>query len=344
MINYTFDLVVNSHTVSNVNLKTGEVVIGMSDISGLNTAINNAKFDGNLTGNLTVSGTSSFAGNVNMTGNNTIIRNGQVDNDLTVYGLLKANEIQSVGSAIVGTAGKGNGLTVNGIIQINNDGNDASLVVNGGLQGLKLYTLGGIDVGGGSIVRGDLTVQGNLNANINASNLNISYNYYANSPPDANPSWCRIMTINKAVNRFTPIKFNILGSRGNASGWPIVFDEDYFIRFRRDTTTDDLSNTYYYDCNRKINYPNPPTQLSFVRISFTVMDVYLYRETTYLVLGSILINKISTDIITTYTSESVLSTAPENSKYCPVKYTTIPVPPATGNYTLQSRDGVLSWA
>jgi hypothetical protein len=42
MITYTFDLVVNSHTVSSVNLKTGEVVIGMSDISGLNSAINNA--------------------------------------------------------------------------------------------------------------------------------------------------------------------------------------------------------------------------------------------------------------------------------------------------------------
>jgi hypothetical protein len=39
----------------------------MSDISGLNTAINNAKFDGNLTGNLSVSGTSSFAGDVNIT-------------------------------------------------------------------------------------------------------------------------------------------------------------------------------------------------------------------------------------------------------------------------------------
>jgi hypothetical protein len=33
MITYIFDLVVNSHTVSSVNLKTGEVVIGMSDIS-----------------------------------------------------------------------------------------------------------------------------------------------------------------------------------------------------------------------------------------------------------------------------------------------------------------------
>jgi hypothetical protein len=89
MINYTFDLVVNSHTVLSVNLKTGEVVMGMSDILRLSTAIDNAKFDGNLTGNLTVSGTSTFGGNVNITGTNTAITNGQVSNDLAVYGLIK---------------------------------------------------------------------------------------------------------------------------------------------------------------------------------------------------------------------------------------------------------------
>jgi hypothetical protein len=336
MINYTFDLVVNSHTVSSVNLKTGEVVIGMSDISGLNTAINNAKFDGNLTGNLTVSGTSSFAGNVSMNGNNTIIRNGQVDNDLTVYGLLKANEIQSVGSATVGTAGKGNGLIVNGIIQINNDGYDASLVVNGGLQGLKLYTIGGIDVGGGSIVRGDLTVQGNLSA----SNVNMLYTYAAPSA-STSPNWCRIMTITLS-NKFIPFKFNILGSRPT-SGWGTWFDEDYYIQFRRDTTTDDLSNTYYYYANRTSNYPCAAIQLSFVRTLVNELDVYMYRDRNDTMSGSILFNKYTNATITTYTAEPVLTTAPENSYFCPLRFANVPAPPATGNYTLQSRDGVLSW-
>jgi hypothetical protein len=41
MITYTFDLVLNSHTVSTVNGKTGEVVLGISDLSGLQTVINN---------------------------------------------------------------------------------------------------------------------------------------------------------------------------------------------------------------------------------------------------------------------------------------------------------------
>jgi hypothetical protein len=120
--------------------------------------------------------------------------------------------LNTSGNLSVGTAGKGNGLTVNGIVQILNDGNDASLIVNGGMQGSKLYTLGGIDVGGGSIVRGDLTIQGNLNARINASNVNMSYTYTAPSS-STSPNWCRIMTINMISSRFSPLKLNIIGSR-----------------------------------------------------------------------------------------------------------------------------------
>jgi hypothetical protein len=275
-----------------------------------------------------------------MTGNNTIIRNGQADNDLTVYGLLKANELQSVGSATVGTAGKGNGLIVNGIIQINNDGYDASLVVNGGLQGLKLYTIGGIDVGGGSIVRGDLTVQGNLNADINASNVNISYTYTAPSS-STSPNWCRIMTIG-ITSRFSPFKFSIIGSRP-ASGWRTWFDEEYYIQPRRDTTTAALNDTYYYYANRTSNYPCATLQLCFVRTSLNELDVYMYRDRGDIMSGSIVFNKLPTNIITTYTNEPVLTTAPENSSFCPLRFAIVPSPPATGNYTLQSRDGVLSW-
>jgi hypothetical protein len=52
MNTYTFDLVLNDHVVSAVNGKTGDVNLVINDISGLQTAISNTKFDGNLNGNL----------------------------------------------------------------------------------------------------------------------------------------------------------------------------------------------------------------------------------------------------------------------------------------------------
>jgi hypothetical protein len=85
-------------------------------------------------------------------------------------------------------------------------------------------------------------------------------------------------------------------------------------------------------------------KLSFVRTSFNEIDVYIYRDHNYAMSGSTLFNKLSTAVITTYSSEPVLTTAPDNASFCPMRFATVPVPPATGNYTLQSRDGTLSWA
>jgi hypothetical protein len=52
-------------------------------------------------------------------------------------------------------------------------------------------------------------------------------------------------------------------------------------------------------------------QLGFIRISTKITDVYFYRETNQWFRGSILFNKYSSDVITTYTTEPVLSTAPD---------------------------------
>jgi hypothetical protein len=80
-----------------------------------------------------------------------------------------------------------------------------------------------------------------------------SYTYNAPAPTAA-PNWCRIMTITMSANRFTPLEFNILGSRP-ALGWPTYFDDNYYIQFRRDTTTAELGDTYYSYAYRRTNYP-----------------------------------------------------------------------------------------
>jgi hypothetical protein len=67
-ITYLFDLVLDSHAVSSVNAKTGHVVIGISDIAGLQTEIDNSHFNGNLVGDLTVSGVPSLSGSTNIGG------------------------------------------------------------------------------------------------------------------------------------------------------------------------------------------------------------------------------------------------------------------------------------
>jgi hypothetical protein len=54
-----------------------------------------------------------------------------------------------------------------------------------------------------------------------------------------------------------------------------------------------------------------------------------------------LFNKFSSDLITTYQNEAVLTTDP-GVTFLPQKLGNIPTPPTTGAYTLQSRDGVLS--
>jgi hypothetical protein len=139
------------------------------------------------------------------------------------------------------------------------------------------------------------------------------------------------------------MKFNFLASRGNASGWPPNIDDDYYLRIRRDSTTAELSDTYYYDANRKINYPYPGMQLSLVKTSVYAMDIYLYREVNYYMHGSILFNKLETDEITTYTSEPSVTTIPENAKFWPVLFANVPTPPTSGTFNLQSVNGTLRW-
>jgi hypothetical protein len=143
-------------------------------------------------------------------------------------------------------------------------------------------------------------------------------------------------------NKFIPFKFNILGSRP-ASGWGTWFDEDYYIQFRRDTTTDDLSNTCYYYANRTSNYPCAALQLSFVRTSVNEMDVYMYRDRGDTMSGSIQFNKYTNATITTYTAEPVLTTAPDYSYFCPTRFMDVPTPPSSGAYTLISDTGKLLW-
>jgi hypothetical protein len=84
-------------------------------------------------------------------------------------------------------------------------------------------------------------------------------------------------------------------------------------------------------------------KLSFVRTSFNELDVYLYRDHSYAMSGSILFNKLSTAVITTYNTEPVLKTSPENSSFCPVRYVTVSTPPTTGTYALKSNNGALTW-
>jgi hypothetical protein len=221
---------------------------------------------------------------------------------------------------------------------------NGAIIADGGFQGDSAYIKNDLSVGGR--IYGQMDASGITSGTINPArlpSLNSSYTYSANAPQDFNPSWTRIMTIDKTTGgRFTPLKFNILGSRGIASSWPPNFDEDYYLRYRRDTTTEDLANTYYYDCYRKSNYNNGGSQLIFVRISNTVMDVYLYREYNYFINGSISFNKLPTDVITTYT-EPVLTTAPDYAFPSPTRLMDIPPPPTTGANTLISDTGNLMW-
>jgi hypothetical protein len=84
-------------------------------------------------------------------------------------------------------------------------------------------------------------------------------------------------------------------------------------------------------------------KISFVRTSFNYKDVYLHRDRNYDMSGSVLFNKLSTAVVTTYNTEPAMTTAPENAVFCPVRFATVPSPPLTDNYTLQSRDGIFSW-
>jgi hypothetical protein len=83
-------------------------------------------------------------------------------------------------------------------------------------------------------------------------------------------------------------------------------------------------------------------KLGFIGVSIKITNVYFYREIGRRYRGTMLFNKFSSDLITTYQTESVL-TEDLGVTFLPQKLGNIPVPPATGNYTLQSRGGTLSW-
>jgi cytoskeletal protein CcmA (bactofilin family) len=253
MITYTFDLVISSHTESTVN--------GKSDISGLQTAISNAKFTGELNGNLNVSGDSTTGSLV--VSEDTVIKGSAVvgtiiDKDalFSVYGDVNAtgdlsaknmtlgNDMLVKGDSTFSHNARVNGnLTVDRYIYGHTATFDADTSYQGNLtvgsstnNNKKVYMYSSTTFDNNLTINKNLTVLGTLNAN-----LNLSYTYTAPSA-STSPNWCRIMTINMTSNRFTPLKFSILGSRP-ASGWPPYFDEDYYIQFRRVSNPTDLSDT-----------------------------------------------------------------------------------------------------
>jgi hypothetical protein len=87
-----------------VNGKTGDVTIGIGDISGLQTSIDDAKFDGDLTGNLTIGSTqSSYQLRLNgglvecaPTGINNVPNMKITANSLRVEGMLVSGENQAL--------------------------------------------------------------------------------------------------------------------------------------------------------------------------------------------------------------------------------------------------------
>jgi hypothetical protein len=254
---------------------------------------------------------------------------------------------------ITGDLSVSGNLTVEGVSRLSGDTWFAGDLTfgSGSVSGKQVQIYNDTQISNNLTVYRDLQVSGNITGKIDASSITSGILPHAKMPnlfmygvPSAAsiPNWCRIMTVNLITNRFIPFKFNILGSR-NASGWGTWFDEDYYIQFRRDTTTADLSDTYYYYAHRKSNFPCGDLKLSFVKTSINVMDVYLYRDRGDFMNGSILFNISSNATITTYTNEPVLIEAPENSSFCPVRFMPVPTPPATGTLTLQSVNGALKW-
>jgi hypothetical protein len=127
-----------------------------------------------------------------------------------------------------------------------------------------------------------------------------------------------------------PIKFNIIGGMGSGSttGWGANINEDYYLRYANATLTS-FNNSY-----RLSRVSTSNAKLGFIRVSAKITDIYFYRETGQWFRGSILFNKFSSDVITTYTTKPVLLTAPDGLTFLPQKLGNIPVPPATGNIAL----------
>jgi hypothetical protein len=159
-----------------------------------------------------------------------------------------------------------------------------------------------------------------------------------NGVSDTSPTWTKIATITKNTNEYVPIKFNIIGGMGSGStvGWGANIDEDYYLRYANATLTA-FNNSY-----RMSRVTTSNAKLKFIRVSSKITDVYFYRETGQYYRGSMLFNKFSSDLITTYTTETVLTTDP-GVTFLPQKLGNVPMPPATGQYTLQSNNGTLSW-
>jgi hypothetical protein len=163
--------------------------------------------------------------------------------------------------------------------------------------------------------------------------------YNAARPPDANLRWTRIATITENTNEYIPIKFNIIGGMGSEStfGWGSTFDEVHYLRYMRPALNDFHPSSY------RISYVSVgQAKLGFVRVTAQITDVYLYQELAQYFRGSILFNKYSSDLITTYTTEPLLESDP-GVTYLTTRIGFIPSPPATGTFTLQSVNGSLSW-
>jgi hypothetical protein len=91
---------------------------------------------------------------------------------------------------------------------------------------------------------------------------------------------------------------------GGAMGWEATFDELYFVRYYNSTLTN-------FHTSYRISYiASGNSKLGFTRVSAQVTDVYFYQELNQYFRGSILFNKYSSDLITTYTTEPVLTEDP----------------------------------
>jgi phage FluMu protein gp41 len=424
-ITYVFDLVLDNHAVSSVNAKTGDVVIGISDIAGLQSEIDNAKFNGNLASDLNIGDSntnyklklnagviecSSSVANMKITASNVRVEGrlilgenqalwgsddvsglvnlmhlmhndtkdvihvgfhdfpvilyhaewtGISDKNITVMKSYVENGIRVEKKEQLAYVSDLNNITGNlTVIQAGSFGSNVYVTGDARIDGdfrvgapnKQVFIYSDTQIEDNLIVYKDLQVVGNISGKIDASNIAsgiidqqrlpasnmTNFNYYASNSGVAAPSWCKIITIYKPNEMYGPIKFNILGARGQASGWSPNFDEDYYIRVRYNGAT--VFETPY----RNVNVSFGAMKLGFIRVDNNTTDAYLYRETADTIWGSILFNKYATDVITVFTNSPVLTTDP-GVTFLPERPANIPVPPSTGAFTLKSNNGVLSW-
>jgi hypothetical protein len=123
---------------------------------------------------------------------------------------------------------------------------------------------------------------------------------------------------------------------GGTYGWRSSFDKEYYIRYANRTLTS------FNTTHRKSNVTTYNPKLGFIRVSVHATDIHFYRETNQWYRGSILFNKYSSDVITTYTNEPVLTEDP-GVTFLPTRIGFLPTPPASGSFILQARDGAISW-